>query len=339
MGMPASAITLETDFGFEDYDADDLAPGTVIDAMGAHWKLQNSTLEGPTVTYDRKSEPGGCDDPAGTQPINRYPVDIEDSPGVFFFGALIAGDVSQTADWDVVYCNSAAVTVRGSRKPVIRNIRVTRPWDGIRISETETGVSDDFLVERIWISEGRDDCMENDKMLSGRVRDSLCESFAGISMADNALTEHAETEAVFEKILVRTLPYLYEGRTTSGGAFKHSRFHMNKRIYDSVLAMEAAPLCDPDSEDCYAGTPNRQWENITDCRNNLFIWISDAPISDEVGVPPDCFEVVTGTRAGEALWNAIKQNWIDCHPDMRRASGDPIPDPQACDTTFYGMRG
>ena len=337
-GMPAAAITLETDFGFEDYDASDLTPGTVIDATGARWNLQNSTLEQPTVTYDMQSEPGGCDDPSGTQPINRYPVDIEDSPGVAFFGGLIIGDISQTADWNVVYCNSAAVTVRGGSKPSIRDVRIIRPWDGVRVSENETGVSDNFLIERIWISEGRDDCMENDKMLSGDVRDMLCESFAGISMADNELTESAKTEATFDGILIRTLPYLYEGRTTSAGAFKHSEFHMKKRVYNSVLAMEAAHSCDPASEDCYAGTPSRQWDNITDCRNNLFIWISDEPIPEEVGTPPDCFRVVTGAKDGAALWERIKRNWIDCHPDIRRASGDPISRPAECDRTFYGWR-
>ena len=84
-----------------------------------------------------------------------------------------------------------------------------------------------------------------------------------------------------------------------------------------------------------AGSWERSWSKIEDCSNNLFLWLSDQPISSSVPLPPACFTVLTGAEA-RAEWARAKQNWIDCHPNVARTPNDPVSNPEQCVANSFG---
>ena len=103
-----------------------LNDGTSIDLNGARFRVAFSKNDHPT-------EEENCE--IGPAEINRYPFAIEQSPGVAIDGGLFAGEAPQTSDWLHTYCNSSAVRLEQSPKASVREMRIRRVWDGIRIGE------------------------------------------------------------------------------------------------------------------------------------------------------------------------------------------------------------
>src|SRR5215212_5090807 len=150
-------ITLSGDYGRTQYRVSSLDAGTYINADGATWIVDNSTSDGT--------------------PAQNYPFYVSASATVTLDGGRIWGTVNQDRDWAEVYHdpidgyngNSAAILVKTSPGVIIKDWRIDRPWDGIR---PESG-SNNFLIEDVWISNGRDDAIENDDMHGGTIRDVL----------------------------------------------------------------------------------------------------------------------------------------------------------------------
>src|SRR4030095_2635249 len=153
--------TLTGDYGYGEYWVKGAAPGTTVDATTADWHIAaNETV------------------PA----INIY-----DSNGVIISGGEIWGEVSQTGEWATTY-NHMATGFRVSDSPntTISNFHIDGTWDGIRFIPDDTlnvsnGNSNGWLVEDVWLSNIRDDAIENDFAATGTVGDCLFEGgFAGL---------------------------------------------------------------------------------------------------------------------------------------------------------------
>ena len=283
---------------------DGLPRGTVVDASGPVLRVANSRTPDP--------RPGRtCED--GQRPVNPYPLKVDRSPGVVLRGARVAGEVPLGSDWEQTYCNSAAILLRDSPDTRIDGVRITRAWDGIRVSRGSAG----FAIAGAWLDDVRDDCIENDFLLPGRVTDSLLDGcFVGIS------TRPPEGEArrsdgrplVLDAVLMRSETFLYKGRRLEGPPFKADAAGPRIEIRDSIVA-----LGNPRSVS--ADRMRLAWSLIGDCSGNLLLWLSDEPWPDAYGRPPDCFRMVAGAQA-RAMWGVARQNWIDCHPDAPRLPGD-----------------
>jgi hypothetical protein len=80
---------------------------------------------------------------------------------------------------------------------------------------------------------------------------------------------------------------------------------------------------------------------MVDCKDNVIAWLSDEPLPgpNVFPLPPSsCFRIVKGKEARD-LWNAAKQNWINCHPKVEHVPGDPAANPAQCDPKAYGGGG
>ena len=148
-------IILSGNYGYRSHrlangDAD------VIDASRASWTVANTG-----------------------SPINLYPLQVVDNdPNVRIVGGTINGQVSLSMDWKNAYVNSAAVRVEDTPQATIEDWRISRAWDAIRLN----GNSNGFTIDNVWVSDVRDDAVENDNLLSGTIRDSLFDGvFSGIS--------------------------------------------------------------------------------------------------------------------------------------------------------------
>src|SRR5687768_12478439 len=205
------STVLAQDFGYSFYSAKDLPANSVIDGQRAIWRLSHA---------------------------NRHPVRIYSAgKGLELRGGTIVGEISQTLDWREVYDlgNSAAIRVRQAPQAKISGWRIDKAWDGVRLEDG----SDGWLVQDVHISNNRDDAIENDKLLSGTLRDSLIDgTYSGISMDATVDRDGSMNTVVLDRVMMRLKPYLVEGRLTHGGPIKGdddaTSYHPKLRFIDCV---------------------------------------------------------------------------------------------------------
>lgn len=316
----AEVMTLGGDYGYEGFVARGLEPGSLIDARGAAFRLANSKNISPTEAAD-------CE--KGPLPVNPYPLRIYDTPGAVLIGGRFDGEVPQASDWVSTYCNSAAVGVWNSPNASVEGLRARRVWDAVRFSRDSAF----FRLRDVWLSDVRDDCLENDDLKSGLIQDVLFDGcFAGISVkrpAEEASDGAGET-LTLTGVLMRLQAYPYKGGTKHGALIKADDASPELAVYDSVFAITDAAAVSP--QQLAAG-----WEKIGECRNNLLLWISAAPLPDVLDQVPDCFRIVRGAQASD-LWVRARQNWINCHFSIVRFADDSASDPLDCIPSAHGGR-
>ena len=239
--------------------------------------------------------------------LNLYPVMVSDSTGVTLIGGTIDGQVPLDLDWGDAYVNSAAVFVRGTQGVVIRDWTITQAWDAIRIRG-----SNDFTIENVWITQTRDDAIENDDGLSGTVRDSLFDGvFVGMSTSDAKTPNRSANVVTFDNVLIRMEEYLFKGEETHQSPFKVTGVSPGMKIYDSVIAIENVN---------HVGQERLKlaWEKTIDASGNYFLNLSDEPLPKGYPLPPKGFTVLQG-EAARAFWEDARSDWIAEHTGIEPA--------------------
>lgn len=290
-----------------------------IDARGATFTVANSRNPNPDAA-------AGCD--SGTEAVNRYPFIIDNAPGSTLRGALFVGRVPQQSDWSTTYCNSAAIFVRNSPDVIIDGVRITGAWDAVRAS---AGSSNTRLT-RSWLSNVRDDAFEDDFLEPVTIEDTLIDgAFMGLSVKPRrgSAIQPAGVPAL-SGVLLRLQEFPYKAAPRFGAIVKSDDGGPRVRIDNSVVAISSAG----------GATWRSYWERTwaaAQGRNNLLLWLSDSPLPEGLVPPPpgSGFRMMQGKAAAQ-LWTAAKRNWIDCHPDVRRDSADPVPVRARCRADFWG---
>lgn len=316
--VPREEISGE--FGYDSYqfsgDNDDKP--LALDLRDAVFTVANSRNSWPTTEFD-------CD--YGSLPVNKYPLKIYGPDITSVIGGYFESEVPLESDWAPTYCNSAAIIFKDSPSSEVDGVRLMGAWDGIRPGRNSVNLT----IRNSWISNVRDDAVENDSYFSLVFEDNLVDgAFQGISVhsGGDVLGTSQETVYVLGNV-IKIKEYLYKGGQRFGALFKNEDTSPNSVIRDTVVAVEY-----------FGGATfgrywDRSWSKISDCSNNLFLWLSDEPIPDSVPAPPACFKVLSGAEA-MAAWQQAKQNWIDCHPRVPRASDDPESVPEQCTPGTYG---
>ena len=294
----ADVIELAGDHGFEQLHWFAPADRLAFDARGAKWRFQ---------TY-----------PA---PRSADPVRITGGgQNACFVGGLIEGSNPTAAGWEEIYAQSnGAAFAFGGDEPlnrfVLDGIRIHNVWDGIR----PRAHAQDFVVRDVWLSDARDDCIENDHFSTGVIDDSLLD---GCHMAISARNprdpaSYGTRVLTVENSLIRLKPFpkpreamlrRHSWARDPGHAmfFKWSSNSMKVRLHDNVFMLEQLP--------------NNQRQAIDpppmiSCRNNVLVWLGPG----DPGPVPDCFEVVRD----RSVWDRAKAAWIKRHPEVMRLPHDP----------------
>ncbi|MGI9318802.1 MAG: right-handed parallel beta-helix repeat-containing protein [bacterium] len=308
------------DFGFETYIYNKTANGVrlALDARKASFIVANSKNSYPT--YDSDCENGSLQ-------INRYPIKVYNADKTWVVGGIVIGEIPQKSDWKPTYCNSAAVIFKDAAKGAVDGLRITSAWDGIRAAAD----SPDLRIKNTWISNVRDDAVENDDFHPLVFEDNLVDgAFQGISVHSGGdITSQSEATIAIYGNVIRIREYLYKDRQQYGALFKNEDSSPGSIIHDTVVAVEYK------GGKTFKGYWDRSWSKIENCSNNLFLWLSDQPIPARQPLPPACFKILTG-EAARAEWDRAKQNWIDCHPEISRRPSDPASDPRQCTANTYG---
>lgn len=293
----------------------------VVDARGATFVVANSKNPNPTAENDCRR---------GSEPVNPYPLSVSDSDNVTIIGGIIVSRVPQTSDWLYTYCNSTSLHIRRSPGAVVDGIRIAGGWDGVRASEG----SPHLLLVNSWLSDIRDDAVENDYLYSASIHDTLIDgAFQGVSVkssgsvARNGLQE----TLVLSAVLLRLQEYPYRGQNRFGAVTKNEIASPAIQIRNSVIAV------DYHGATTWRDYWTRSWSKMIDSKDNIFLWLSDDPIPESLPVPPKetGFVFVSGTAA-RRIWERAKQNWIDCHPKIVRMPSDPSSEIRRCNRNYWG---
>lgn len=299
-------ITLSGNYGYTNYRVSDLAANTTIDARTASWIVSNSRNQFPDADTSYTE---------GSGSLNTYPVNIYGAgDGLRLWGGTIWGDIPQTSDWLYTYNNSAAVRVEYTPNVVIDDWRIDKAWDAFRIY---TGATN-FLIDDAYLTNIRDDAVENDKGIeSGTIRDSLFDGvFSGISTGDDNGTDGSNNTITLDHLFMRSQSYLYKGEVVHMSPFKANsqapETTPNFRIINSVIA-----ITDPNHEGQHRLAI--AWDNVIESHGNVYLNLSDTPLSADYPMPPAGFTILQGQQARD-YWEAVKAAWHDNH------DGTPVSD-------------
>jgi hypothetical protein len=297
-------------------------PGRLfLDLRRATFLLSNSRNHAPTP--DRPCR-------IGDLPINDFPVNVHNSTDVSVLGGKVIGSVPQQLDWDASYCDSAGVYFKNSPGGQVDGVRIARAWDGVRIGVNSPG----FVISNSWLSDMRDDAIENDYLYAGRVEDSLLDGvYQAIALRpDKDRRADVASPAGVTDIngsLIRLQEYPFRGRRRLGGFIKSDPATGPLRIRNSVIAIQ------PSEMQRWANSWDLTWPKVELASNNLFLWLSDAPVPSDFPLPTKGFQILNGASA-RAAWSKAVANWIDCHPRVDRLPDDPPSQPNRCRPGDWG---
>lgn len=308
---------LTGDYGYESKTLSALAAGTIVDATGAQWTLQNAKSD-PAVS-------GNCD--VGTGKINRYPLQIRNGgANIVLLGGKMNGEVYQNATWESNYCNSAAIRIENCLSPTIEGWRIDKFWDGIRFA----GKCNGFLVKRAHLSNGCDDAVENDHLSGGTIKDALIDGvFSGFSMdgGPDSNNDGSKFEFVSDGVLMRMKTYMYKGSRTHQSPFK-IQGDLSRvpriRLRNTVFAIA-------DVKHLGWGRLQGAWNITVESTGNYFLNLSDTPLPS--GYPKSFgilkkdwagFTVLQGKEARD-YWDKVKAQWLG--GSVAAPAPTPAPEP------------
>ena len=291
-------IELAGDHGFEQLHWFAPADRTAFNARGARWRFQ--TFPTPRSADPVRITGGGQD--------------------ACFVGGLIEGSNPAAAGWEEIYdqSNGAAFAFGGDEplhRFVLDGLRIHNVWDGIR----PRAHADEFVIRNVWLSDARDDCIENDHFSTGVIADSLLD---GCHMAISARNprdpeSYGSRVLTIENSLIRLKPFpkprqamlrrhSWASDPGHGMIFKWSSNSMQVRLHDNVFMLEQLP-----------NNRRRAIEPppMISCSNNVLVWLGRG----DPGPVPDCFQVVRD----RSVWDRAKAAWIARHPEVMRLPHDP----------------
>lgn len=293
-------INLSGDYGYQAYKVSGLNAGTTLDAGRATWIQDNDGRDGSS---------------------NPYPFAVYGAPGANLSGGTIIGKIDLAGDWRSVYNlgNSAAIRTEDASKVVIQDWRITNTWDAVRVSWN----SPDFLIENVWVTNARDDAVENDRLQSGTIRDSLFDGvFGGISIDPSSASpvDGHDNTVTLDRVLMRMKSFLYEGEMTHSAMIKtdsstDGEVTPNLRFIDCIFAIENV------EHRSYRSMLDA-WSNTVESRGNVFLNISNTPLPSDYPKPPAGWTILQG-QAARDYWEGAKSAWIMSRGDG--AAAEPLP--------------
>jgi hypothetical protein len=259
---------------------------------------------------------------------NPYAINIGRGENGCWTGGTVLGTSDLNASWGELYRfkepddpsagrqNSASIVWTAAPNMTVDGIRIHNTWDSIRPGSN----SPNFTVKNVWISRNRDDCVENDSANPGLITDSLIDGCYVLYSATGATST-----VTIKNTLARLQPmpgaHCEYGCLQPGTKQWLKGEPVNLKIHNNVFLQEKKA----NVPTRVGGIPRLKADGalidkIVDCSNNIMVWTR----SGEYPYPLDkrCFTVTKD----KAVWDRAKRNWINCHPKVRRVSGDPAPD-------------
>ena len=236
----------------------------------------------------------------GTEP---YPIYFDSTADSCWDGGTIKGTWAPSTSWNV-YHDTTGIGVSGARV-TIDHPRIFNYGDGIRIRDN----ADDFLVKDAYLSYIHDDCIENDRLVSGTVTNSFLDGcYVGVSTrrSDGSTYDGRLNTVTISNSLVRlqAMPKVYSGDAAGHGGF--FKWDTSGGTSPKLNISNTIFRADQDT--------NHQDLNLpagyeTTCSNNTMVWLGPGAFP---GSLPSCFTVTTD----RSVWDAAARAWDMAHPGV-----------------------
>lgn len=234
-----------------------------------------------------------------------YPIYFDSTADSCWDGGRVTGTFPVTTSWSV-YHDTAGMGVSGSNV-TIDHPRIFNVGDGIRIRDRAAG----WTVRNAYLSYIHDDCIENDRLVSGTIDASFLDGcYVGVSTrrssGDTTTDGHLNTVTLRNSLVrLQAMPTVYSGSAAgSGGFFK----------WDTSAARTSPGLAISNTVFRADQDTNHQDLNLpagypVTCANNVMVWLGSGPFP---GTLPSCFTVTTD----RAVWDAAVAGWQAAHPGV-----------------------
>lgn len=328
--------------------------GKVIDASNTTFILNNCTVLDPELYTNPRpidedpNQQTGCGYFTGEYldeailPLNRYPVVIKNAD-ITILRPLIEGQTPQDSIFQLTYrnANSAAIIAKEfANNAKVYGARIDGVLDGIRVKAPEFILTDNYLTNN------RDDCVENDLNVAGTIQDNLMDGCQfGISMLNNAENQVVSENTVTIKnnlIRIQVDTRYKDGLTVEGlmQPLKLNQYSTKINLVNNVFAYD--PVKNGNEYPIIAGN---KWKHVVgnanvdrkvqQCSNNKILWLGfsqpDNRLLDLVNEEPACFELISGQAAIDA-WKDYKCSWLENHPEtsVRRKANEAAEETLTC---------
>lgn len=248
-------------------------------------------------------------------------------------GGHVVGQQSRGLSYQTVYTryNGDGLWVQGRGSYLVHGFRAENVEDGISL---QGGDGDFAVVSGAYLSYVRDDCIENDKILGGRVVDSLFDGcFMGISERPDADASPSRAPAgetfTLDRVLLRVAPQANERAADGAGngqLFKWSPAANRLVLRDSVLLVEEVPI---------RGSTPLAFPAGTTAQNVTLVWLGAG------SYPGPLPAGVTVTR-NRSVWEGARARWLVAHGYAAASSVAPrpaAPRPAPKPTQAHGCQG
>ena len=298
----------------DSYTNPSLVPGTVLDARGAMF-LSSAAV--------------------------AYPLNLGGGDSVRVVGGAVLGQYDRTASWDAMHANNNAGVNFDNAGLIVDGLRVDDVTDGIRPQNGGT-----FTIRNVWLSNIRDNCIENDHVHGGLVDDSLldgCYNAFSARPSPAIIAGGANGSAALWTIrnsLVRLEPMPYP-RDPSPDNLGHEGFfkwHLwgDPASLSPKLALEGNVFLAERAGEVGMGRMGIPPGALVSCANNVMVWLGPG---DFPAALPACFTVTSDV----AVWRNAVRDWLRRHRALcvgnacagadaclHLADGSPCDDGDAC---------
>jgi hypothetical protein len=242
------------------------------------------------------------------------PADVTTGLRPCWAGGAFIGTQSRSETWETVKdVGGSAVRIRNPGGAQVFGLMVDNHHDGFQFRSTQptdAGVGDGWTFAHSWMRYIRDDCIENDDLTSGVVRDVLWECFVAFSAARDGIQPNQPGERIlFENVLIELtkMPSAQHGMD-HGHLLKWSSGAPAPVIRNSIIRID----------DNSAG----EWPPGTVLENVVLVWdptTGSAPSLD----PMPGLTITTD----QSVWETAKADWLARHGCTSFGSCTRLTDP------------
>ena len=246
----------------------------------------------------------------------NYPVILSGGSNICFNGGIINGSypvqISTDANATWEYMRGTTAILVNTKNTTFENTRINNYGDGIGIKYG----AENFLLNKVHLSDIRDDCLENDWLYSGTVIDSLFDGcYSGFSARTYSSqspfpTDSSQNLITIKDSLIRLEATwgVYKNRGIIPGHdefFKWEDMGISPRLslHNNIFRV------DQTANNVGLGIP---FGKLASCSNNIMVWLGSGnypePLPQTLNGQP-CFTITTD----KILWDNAVNTWISTH--------------------------
>ncbi len=185
-------------------------------------------------------------------------------------------------------------------------VHVVNQGDGIKPKDDGGGKAQDFEIQRSWIEHVHDDCIENDYLHKGTIRDNLldgCYVMFSSRASSSKLDGRSNTVVLDGNVgALEPMRSVYRGPSPgTGGFFKWSSKAPAVELTNNVFMARQLPN---------HGTLEPPTGPLT-CSGNVIVWLGKGAFPAEAAWRTRCPDTVVTTDA--ARYEAARTAWLSTH--------------------------